>query len=67
MVTLFAPLQTVSMLGLKTCPIASILISVMSILLSSAVERATVNRLVPGSNPGEGVWVGVRVVNGGGL
>ena len=25
------------------------------ILLSSAVERATVNRLVPGSNPGEGV------------
>ena len=26
-----------------------------SFLLSSAVERATVNRLVPGSNPGEGV------------
>ncbi len=27
------------------------------ILLSSAVERTTVNRLVPGSNPGEGVVI----------
>lgn len=35
--------------------IMQIMLVEKTFLLSSAVERATVNRLVPGSNPGEGV------------
>ena len=35
---------------------------VLPILLSSAVERATVNRLVPGSNPGEGACLNSSAV-----
>ena len=35
--------------------------------IAQSVERLTVNQNVPGSSPGGGVRVGVRVVNGGGL